>query len=888
MIKEVKYNGFSATPSDYECSDGDLACAMGVIPEDGALRPVPPPTTILSLNSGEWVVKIHTTPVFEHYLILDSNNRLYWRTKDSSLKTLMADFVGREILQVECIGNTVLVLCDNGIHYLLWKAYGQNYTSLGNKLPECPISFGLQGTLAESNSFNISYNSLGTTTLVGTKFSDENKSIITEQVLAQVNAFVAEKATNSGRFMFPFFVRYAYRLYDGSLTHHSSPILMLPTTYVNPIVIVNGTVGDKTSSLKVVAVAADLDYQPIADADTLSEITLWGDIIKSVDIFISAPIYTYDQSGEVEQFSYGAANGSFYGKFDDGNSNTTDYYGINLVSDLYKTKTGQTINYSAALPAKNSKDIYNDIADCGQFYYLTSIEIGNLLNERNKLVIPDNYLESLVTRELMTDDYQTHDSLRPKTMFVYNNRINIANVEREMFKGYDTASMVGYIERTDSVTTKEKMHLYTSLNTSDGNYMVKNSSSLALAQDSRVFRYLYYPDTTATGIMARPTGLDGYKEVNGINAFFAPFKKAPLKPHAFLNGAVYFEGFGNDGWDSPFSGYTLQEDTPIISTPNKIYTSEVNNPFYFPLSGINTIGTGEIIGMSTAAKALSEGQFGQFPLYAFTTDGVWAMEVSNTGAFSARQPITRDVCLNRESITPIDNAVLFLTDRGVMLMSGSNSSCISNILDSKLQFTIRELPYAEQMMSKAGIPESAFDVIPFKEYIHNARMLYDYVNQRVILFNPNRSYAYVYSLESKAWGMMNANIASGVNSYPEAMAMTTDSKFVDFSEASVTKGFKGLLVTRPMKLDAPNILKTVEAVIQRGQFKKGSVKTILYGSRDLCEWYLIASSKDHYLNGFFGTPYKYFRLALICDLSNEESIYGCSVQFSEKQTNNLR
>lgn len=882
MIKEIKYNGFSATPSDYDCLDGDLACAMGVIPEDGALRPVPPPTTVLSLNSGEWVVKIHATPTFEHYLILDANNRLYWRTKEGSLNTEIADFVGREVMQVECIGNTVLVLCDDGIHYLLWSTSKQKYEYLGNKLPECPISFGLQGTLAESSNFDISYNSLGETTFVGTKFSDENKSIITEQVLAQVNLFVAEQATNSGRFMFPFFVRYAYRLYDGSLSHHSSPILMLPTTNINPVAMVNGNVGKTSSSLKVLAVAADLDYQPVVDGNTLSRINLWSDIIKSVDIFISAPFYTYDQSGEVEQFHYGAANGAFYGRFEN-----DAYYSIKDIKDLYEAKTNTTIAYSAALPFKPSKELYNDIADCGQFYFLTSIELKNLTAERKKIAIPNNYLASLVTRELMSDDYQTHDSLRPKTMFVYNNRINIANVERELFKGYDTASMVGYINRTDVITT-EKMSLYTSLNTSDGNYMVKNESSLPLAQDARVFRYLYYPDTTAVRMMARPIGLDGYKEENGFNVFYAPFKDAPLKPHAFLNGAVYFEGFGNEGWSSPFTGYTLQEDTPIVSTPNKIYTSEVNNPFHFPLSGINTIGTGEIIGMSTAAKALSEGQFGQFPLYAFTSDGVWAMEVSNTGGFSARQPITRDVCLSKDFITPIDNAVLFLTDRGVMLMSGSNSSCISNILDSNEQFSMWQLPYGEQVMEKAGIPESAFEVLPFKEYIRNARMLYDYVNQRVILYNANRSYAYMYSLESKAWGMINANIASGVNSYPNALAMTTDAKLVDFSQKNGTEGFKGLLVTRPLKLDAPTILKTVDAVIQRGVFKKGSVKSILYGSRDLCDWYLIASSKDHYLNGFFGTPYKYFRLALVCDLSDKESISGCSVEFTPKQTNNLR
>ena len=36
MNKEIKYSGFSAVPSDYECPDGDLSVAMNLIPEDGA------------------------------------------------------------------------------------------------------------------------------------------------------------------------------------------------------------------------------------------------------------------------------------------------------------------------------------------------------------------------------------------------------------------------------------------------------------------------------------------------------------------------------------------------------------------------------------------------------------------------------------------------------------------------------------------------------------------------------------------------------------------------------------------------------------------------------------------------------------------------------------
>ncbi len=34
MIDEVKYKGFTATGSDYDCGDGELAAVMGLLPDN--------------------------------------------------------------------------------------------------------------------------------------------------------------------------------------------------------------------------------------------------------------------------------------------------------------------------------------------------------------------------------------------------------------------------------------------------------------------------------------------------------------------------------------------------------------------------------------------------------------------------------------------------------------------------------------------------------------------------------------------------------------------------------------------------------------------------------------------------------------------------------------
>lgn len=374
-----------------------------------------------------------------------------------------------------------------------------------------------------------------------------------------------------------------------------------------------------------------------------------------------------------------------------------------------------------------------------------------------------------------------------------------------------------------------------------------------------------------------------------------------MEAHTFLNGAVFISDWEGALKSSNFVGNEPSESSDsqrTVELPNKIYTSMVNNPFVFPVTGINTVGTGRILGISTAAKALSQGQFGQFPLYAFTTDGVWALETNSSGGYSAKQPITRDVCISADSITQIDSSVLFATDRGIMEISGSTAHCITDIINGDDFFALDRLPGLATLYPD-GIPQID---CTFSEYRKGARMAYDYINQRIILFNNTKSYAYVFSMRSKMWGIMASTLTSAINSYPEAYAMETvqttkvvDDKstvvkencLVDLSRSEATHA-KGLLVTRPLKIEDGSILKTLDTVFLRGLFSKEKVKTILYGSRDNINWHLVHSAKEHYLRGFRGSPYKYYRIAAITDLAVGETLVGASVQFSLRLTNQLR
>ena len=53
----------------------------------------------------------------------------------------------------------------------------------------------------------------------------------------------------------------------------------------------------------------------------------------------------------------------------------------------------------------------------------------------------------------------------------------------------------------------------------------------------------------------------------------------------------------------------------VVDESNKLYVSEMFNPFFFPAKSRVTLPVGEIITVSSNTKAISSGQFGQFPFF---------------------------------------------------------------------------------------------------------------------------------------------------------------------------------------------------------------------------------------------------------------------------------
>lgn len=926
MNKDITYSSYATTPADYRCPDGQLAAALNLINEDGALRPISAPRTLHSGFGATDRVFIHRLPddSYNYVCYRASTKLLYWLKSDFTTPTNSTITSVDALYSLAVIGNTLALATPAGLVFVLWS--DSAYTFLGSRPPRLYVEFGLTGTQGnglrgrpdEGDKIELRFPGISDNArtelprpapnLTPEYVGEESVNIISTAVLGGLLSYIADNVTAKGRFVDPFFVRFAYRLYDGSYYWQSCPVLMTPNA-CGPMLRISKH-GTTTDNIPYVECYYDnaicsLAYRVLPfDKNQWRN---WSDIIKGIDVFISAPLQTYDQSADILGIRARnvinnirvteGTNTLFNGVF----SESKEAFKARWVANDSAVCSDRCFHFAAP-----KKSFAYQISHTSVFYHFATLS-NDVLTKPPTATRSDNFrffnhsnddgtsvdLSNLLTRPTLPDDFSSQRELTPSYLFSYNNRLQAANLlvtpplPTPLKIGSQALTDLGEagMKRTTAKVWLRKSGVVISRSlpaTELTNILDAYDLGVNLTDFKNFPFFIYYPDPDAFKIEIRCD---------------SKYLTLPLTSHELFNGA-YWSRFDED-WatGTAYSFKTSSSETdgaPTYCLPSSIYSSEVNNPFIFNPSAVCTVGSGAVLALSTAAKALSQGQFGQFPLYAFTDEGIWALEVSSTGVYSARQPITRDVCHNIAGITQIDSAVLFPSDRGIMLLSGSQTTCISEAVDSSFPFDLSTLPSLVNLQDTYLTRRDPLSLIPFPQFIAGAFIIYDYPHQRIIVSNPSCDYAYVYSFKSKAWGLLHSDIARPVISYPDALALTAAGDLVSYSDnddstSDSDSPFRTqFLVTRPLTLDAPDTLKTIDNIIQRGYFRKGHVRSLLYGSRDLINWYLVTSSQNHHLRGFRGTPYKYFRIAAIATLNADESIFGASVQFEPRYTNKPR
>lgn len=828
-------------------NEGELSECVNLIPRNGELVNIQPPKELgIILPEGSTLMYTHRTKDFLHYIFFQTNVLRYADT-DGTIHLAGGNQYDKIPKSVTSIGNTLVVVTDKPIRYLLWQ--DGFYKELGEKPPFPILSFGLVGHFVSSDTITMG-NPDDVDEDHPMSITRDNLSYINNEVMGAASKFIREESVNKGRFMFPFFIRYAYRLYDGSTFMHSAPILMIPSSDVSPHAMFRVDDDKEHYRYTMAAIACSIDYRISGMGNQKS---YWKDIVKSLDIYITAPQYTFDYYGEItgaeyieEDLGFGVYKiaGGYYNRL-------TFYEGMSQALGGTPTYKMQFV-----LPGNAVDD---SLPENSLFYKIASVTYKDLCakdeGSRESLLLEDNLLEALQNREQLVDadGYQNLDMLISTYTYNYNQRLNIANIKRILFDGYPPESMVAYNDGSSTISVK------VFIREGDKEIVSEVSSLINLGINTY---YLYYPNPNAYK-MVITRGSDGYQVI------------VSLTPHNTLNGSFYFNSYAPLIF-KPGADNTQVSTDKSVETPNKIYTSEVNNPFYFPLDGINTVGTGEIIGIRSTTKALSQGQFGQYPLYAFSSDGIWALQVSDTGLYSSIQPVSRDICNNPESITQLDSSIAFSTEIGLKIIQGSDIRLLSSSLEGP------------------NIDEAGYDVNPgfsdlfvsdtetFVETLRSCKMAYDYTSSLIHIYPENNGKHYVYSLDSGEFSTYVGEIVSAVaEDYPNTVIQARN-KLYSLERYVSGDIRRGMVITRPIALGDPFSLKNIIDIRTLGQKtnEETKIRIAIFVSEDRKRWSRLKSLRQR--------SFKFYRFVYFTSLTDLDTLSGTRVIFETRRDGKLR
>lgn len=907
--------GITRNPSDFLCGDGELAECINLATDSEELKPVVQPAVHIasavdmggvSMKVPEivYVHKFNDEDRYIGHLTSGGLRQLCWGTVEDSVYSLKEMFMPNNAalyydpgMSFSSVGKVLIItIPNNAIKYFIYKPTKYDYYS---DILAPDISFKLTDYKVMKDGRK-NYRSLifDTNGAWGDARGESRQHGVAVGKQAEFNDIIlgayynlVKDASRKKAFSRPFLVRYALEMYDGSFYHISQPIAMFPSVTRNCWLqnIDADGVNYSTDEFKMYLKACLLWYK---SNKNLSE---FSDLVKNVSVFVTSEIEINDVVSD--QYLDNFTNNVQYDTISEASDTLVadqSTYRVSLVqSDLqHPERTAWR-----AVKERETHSVMEDIASASIFYKIAEIGLEET-EEYNTFDFDEHKIENITTQEFLEeDDFYSRCSMHPSYQYSYNSRLNVANVTRGFFEGFD------FFMPYDN-TSANTYTAYVKIITDEGDYWIEHQYTTKQKQGI----YFYYPDSRASHVTI-------FKGSDCVC-------DAKLTEHKGLNGAYYLNKY-----PVSFSGHTIPsfvDETVVSSTTtdfhpnnhqnnngdterlsNYIIQSEVNNPWVFRAMGYFKVGTGRIIGMSTITQALSQGQFGQYPLLVFSESGIWALSVGSEGYYTAIHPMSRDVCINKNSIIQTDGAVFFVSKKGLMVVAGGDVNCVSVRMNGAT-FDTSVLTGIAGDTDWEDIVEACQDSTSFLDYIRNENLImaYDYIDSRIVMTKPGAGYSFVYNMADGTISkvILPAAMTGAVNNYPDYLmqgtvwekggtpldpVMVIKKKVFSFygkqREEEVADRQLGFLLTRPMKLAGPVSKTSLRQLMNVGMWNKAggsAVKTEIYLSDDLQTWYPDISR--------FGAAAKYYRLALYVKMLPTERISGTILTEQPRRTNNVR
>lgn len=920
--------GMTNIPSDAICEDGELLESDGFIYKDGSMVPIQKPVDITGGVPLEGkLVYVHKLADYRNLITyIEDKERLVCyvnfkngetEKREENKQTIDLD---AKLLDVKSVGNTLVCATDKGLHYILCK--GHSYSDLGTELPKPKVEFYTDGTTKnwqneqdelkkdsfmcnlssfvstekgyahyyplDTDDVDKSYSLCSTGYLEGDaehlitenynvhKINQDKETDFKNAVIGHVSQMI-NWVKDKNKFAFPFFVRFALKMFDGSYARISNPIICYPSINKNVKFVQMGK-KDKGYYTEVDSERGGsgmymylIGYSGLFFKATIDNKDNWSDIIKELVVFATDDVMPFELNEDWKFKDPMDIDNTIY--FNGGGS-----YHENIVDFRHYLSHKDQHDYPLAsewlMPVyKTNEKIIKELLEKTQFYKLFSLDLDSKYidgewhdsSERSEGVsdinIMDNGVVSTLTEQeqLKVDDYYGWTKLVPSKLFTYNNRLNTVGTARYPFEGFNF-----FADCKEGV--KIEYEYYTHIVNQQIDTWVKSDTSDNV--DPMIFTgWLFYPDPYAKEMIIMVKGEKKGWHVN-------------LHTHKMLNGAYSFANL-----PVPGNGIKISDmDIPTVSGDfedlnSQIFTSVVNNPFVFEASGDNTVGTGKILGIVANTEAVSQGQFGQYPLLVFTSEGIYGMSVNSEGLYSATYPISREVCLENSPLVPTDRLIFFASKKGLMAAIGGSVACVSEQLRGRQADPMQYYRLEEGPISLNRVAD-----LSIAKFLVDSFVAYDYRDSLLRIFAKDKSYQYIYNMVDHTFAVDNSGIMaqSVVNDYPDNLIQDTAGNVYSLTDKPDINEdenlYSGIIITRPMKLGSSMILKSLREIRNIRKTTQGKLTLKVLANNN-------AGQNWCQLTSLLGKPWAFFTFEYtLTDFKASDSFQGSVVVVQNRRS----
>ena len=710
MKLQLPIKGISSTPA-YE--GGDAHSLVNLRYKGGSLTPVLPRKKTQTLTTTY-------DKVFKHKnnLLLVKSGKVYFGA------TELCSIGSNPILSA--IGNVVNITSSSGIQYLIW--YQGEYIAIDTRfdgdsfdqtLPPIQLKLRVQNTFGVRIEQFTYAEDIGVSLEIlfykskGYWFSSPQVDTPTDKLTASaLMRRAVRKAEQEGYITGHCLAIYAIELYDGTVINHSQPILLNQAwdrntrySYVAKDYITNPTgnnvlIKEKPGGeLEGWHRMGSKDYTGVGGPVWVREWT---------DDFAYQNVFSYKAGGEVRG---GAVCQKLQFCFNDFISDSLKplIRAVNIyltpqvlnfkLDDIYDTKSGYS-GHPYLLPRpKTNEEVIEELLQ-QQFYKVKEIPYTHLQPGNPESLTEGEWIDidmkdiysNLVNQEMLPLDPFSHHTTIPEAQTTYNSRLHIMNYKIQLSRGFPLNYFYaeqedeqyegvnyGQVGKFPAVINSEKgsyiRYTKVKVKTENGiSEVVRHSARNTLSFERRDLNpAISYPDERAIEITAYDIAITG-----ATGWGYAEKKVFRLVEHEHLNAAIYIAPDLKPITNTQKINLTSPDAIPSEVLRELVYeanmkVSQVNNPFVFPLVNTYTVGTGTILNAASNAMAVSEGQFGQFPLYVFTTTGIYALQVG-TGEviYTTQAPVSQHIPINSKLLkTPY--GIVFVAQRGLMIISGQQA-----------------------------------------------------------------------------------------------------------------------------------------------------------------------------------------------------------------------